>query len=177
MSLRPTVIQIESARLLVKPFSAEDADAAFSCITPPLSRYMAWEPPASRCDFDRVWQAWIPSIDDGSDYVFAIRHRVDGHFLGLSGLHHVRTESPELGIWIREDHHRMGFGREAVTAVAQWATRTVGTESFIYPVAEENHASRRVAESLGGIIVERRVTPKYNSVVYRIPRQPITDDA
>jgi RimJ/RimL family protein N-acetyltransferase len=173
MLLRPTEIQIESTRLLIKPFSANDADATFSCITPSLTRCMAWEPPASRHDFDGVWRSWIPSINDGSDYVFAIRQRADGSFLGLTGLHRVRTESPELGIWIREDRHRNGFGREAVTLVAHWATRTIGCASFTYPVAEQNRASRRIAESLGGVIVDSRATPKYISVVYRIPRRPV----
>ncbi|RKT14285.1 RimJ/RimL family protein N-acetyltransferase [Paraburkholderia sp. RAU2J] len=176
MMLRPTEIQIESTRLLIKPFSANGADAAFSFITPSLTRHMAWEPPASRQDFDGVWRSWVPSIDDGSDYVLAIRQRADGSFLGLAGLHRVRTESPELGIWIREDRHRNGFGSEAVTLVAHWATRTVGCESFTYPVAEENRPSRRIAESLGGVIVESRATPKCKSVVYRIPRQPVASE-
>ncbi|MFM0179451.1 GNAT family N-acetyltransferase [Paraburkholderia aspalathi] len=176
MLLRPTEIQIESTRLLIKPFSANDADATFSCITTWLTRYMAWEPPASRHDFDGVWRSWISSIDDGSDYVFAIRQRADGSFLGLAGLHRVRTGSPELGIWIREDRHRNGFGREAVTLIAQWATRTTGCASFTYPVAEENRPSRRIAESLGGVIVESRMTPKYKSVVYRIPLRPVTNE-
>ena len=176
MLLRPTEIQIDSPRLLIKPFTANDADATFACITPSLTRHMAWEPPASRHEFDDVWQSWIPSIDDGSDYVFAIRQRADGSFLGLAGLHRVSTESPELGIWIREDRHRNGFGREAVTLVAHWATRTIGCASFSYPVAEENSPSRRIAESLGGVIVESRLTPKYKSVVYRIPCRPVTSE-
>ncbi|MFM0478752.1 GNAT family N-acetyltransferase [Paraburkholderia strydomiana] len=91
----------------------------------------------------------------------------------MPGLHRVRTESPELGIWIREGRHRNGFGREAVTLVADWATRTIGCASLTYPVAEQNRASRRIAESLCGVIVESRVTPKYISVVYRIPRRPV----
>ncbi|MGA7781711.1 MAG: GNAT family N-acetyltransferase [Paraburkholderia sp.] len=177
MSPLPTEIQIESSRLSIKPFTPNDAHEAFSCITPSLTRYMAWEPPASRDKFDVVWQSWLPSIDDGSDYVFVIRRRVDRSFLGLTGLHRATTETPELGIWIREDHHRHGFGREAVMLVADWATRTIGFESFVYPVAEENHPSRRIAESLGGVIIGSRVTPKYRSVIYRIPAQRSTGDA
>ncbi|NYH16350.1 RimJ/RimL family protein N-acetyltransferase [Paraburkholderia bryophila] len=162
-------IRIESTRLLIKPFSPADADVAFSCITLSLTRYMAWEPAASRDEFDRIWQGWIPSIENGSDYVFAIRHRTDRSFLGLVGLHYVNTEKQELGIWIREDRHGEHFGREAVTLVARWATQTLGAESFIYPVAEENLPSRRIAESLGGVIVEHCERPKYKAVIYRIP--------
>lgn len=176
MLLRSTEILIESPRLLIKPFSANDADATFSCITPSLTRHMAWEPPASRHEFDGIWRSWIPSIEDGSDYTFTVRQRADGSFLGLAGLHHVRAESPELGIWIREDRHGHGFGREAVTLIAHWATRTIGCESLAYPVAEENSPSRRIAESLGGVVVESRVTPKYTCVVYRIHRRPARGD-
>jgi RimJ/RimL family protein N-acetyltransferase len=126
MLLRSTEIHIESPRLLIKPFSSNDADATFSCITPSLTRHMAWEPPASRQDFDGVWQSWIPSIEDGSDYIFTIKRRADMDFLGLAGLHRVYTESPELGIWIREDRHGHGFGREAVTLIVGWTTLQAG---------------------------------------------------
>jgi hypothetical protein len=41
--------------------------------------------------------------------------------------------------------------------------------SFIYPVAIQNTASRRIAENLHGEIIGNRTNPKYDSVVYRIP--------
>jgi hypothetical protein len=47
----------------------------------------------------------------------------------------------------------------------------LGIESFTYPVAEQNYSSRRIAESLGGVIVDRRETTKYMSVIYQIPNQ------
>ncbi|MGA3248581.1 MAG: GNAT family N-acetyltransferase [Paraburkholderia sp.] len=77
-----------------------------------------------------------------------MRQRVDGSFLGLAGLHHVRNISTELGIWIREDFHTQRVGREAVSLVARWASLAPGIESFTYPVAGENYPSRRIAESL-----------------------------
>jgi len=41
--------------------------------------------------------------------------------------------------------------------------------SFIYPVAIQNTASRRIAENLHGEIIGNRTNPKYDSVAYRIP--------
>lgn len=169
MPLRPQEIHIESSRLSIRPFSAGDADATFPCITPSLTRWMSWEPPADRQDFDRVWATWLPTIAEGTDFVFAVRQIDDKSFLGLVGLHRVRNASAELGIWIREDRHREGIGGEAVGLVARWASAELRIERFTYPVAEENNASRRIAESLGGVVVERRETPKYRSVVYEIP--------
>lgn len=171
MPLRPEEIRIESRRLSIRPFSESDADATFPCITPSLTRWMAWEPPTDRDEFDRIWQAWLPAIAEGSDFVFAVRERIDGGFLGLVGLHHVKVASAVLGIWVREDRHGEGIGSEAVGLVAAWASSRLGIERFAYPVAEENYRSRRIAESLGGVIAERRKTPKYKSVVYQIPKQ------
>ena len=162
-------IHMQSTRLSLKPFSADDADAAFFCITPSLARFMSWEVPASRAAFDRTWQAWLPAMAAGEEFVFAVRQRTDGGFLGLTGLHRVTSDDPELGIWIREDRHRQGFGPEAVGMVAQWATQALGIASFLYPVAEANRPSRRLAESLGGIMVGRRTMPKFDAVIYRIP--------
>ncbi|VVD87283.1 GNAT family N-acetyltransferase [Pandoraea fibrosis] len=176
MPLRPDDIHIESERLSIRPFSVDDADAAFRCITPSLTRFMSWDPPANREAFDRVWQRWLLTNAEGTDFTFAVRQRTNGNFLGLAGLHEARSLSPELGIWIREDFHTQGFGREAVGLVAMWASTGLGCESFIYPVAEDNHASRRIAESLGGVVVERRETPKFVSVIYRIPKQSTRND-
>nr|WP_084085537.1 GNAT family N-acetyltransferase [Cupriavidus sp. USMAA2-4] len=176
MLLHPDEIRIESSRLSIKPFSASDADATFPCITLSLTRLMSWEPPPDRESFDLVWQAWLPAIAEGTDFVFAVRQRDSGGFLGLAGLHHVKSPSAELGIWIREDRHREGIGREAVSLVATWASRELGIDRFTYPVAEENYPSRRIAESLGGVVAERRLIPKYKYVIYQIPSQLKLDD-
>jgi RimJ/RimL family protein N-acetyltransferase len=55
-----------------------------------------------------------------------------------------------------------------VSAVVEWATKTLAKHRFLYPVAVENLASRRIAEKLNGEIVGTRQNPKYESVVYEI---------
>ena len=77
--------------------------------------------------------------------------------------------SPELGLWLKESAHGQGFGREVVAALVKWGHATLGKGSFIYPVAIQNVASRRIAENLHGEIIGNRANPKYDSVVYRIP--------
>jgi RimJ/RimL family protein N-acetyltransferase len=77
--------------------------------------------------------------------------------------------SPELGLWLKESAQGQGFGREVVAALVEWGHATLGKESFIYPVAVQNIASRRIAEKLHGEIIGNRTNAKYDSVVYRIP--------
>lgn len=164
------LIMIQTARLSLRPFAAADANEAFACMTPTLTRYMAFEPPASAAVFELIWRQWLWKIAEGSDFVFTIRTLADGQFMGLAGLHRTAEPEPELGIWIREDAHGQGYGGEAVAAVARWGAQRLPVAAFIYPVAEENHASRRIAQALGGTVFASENTPKYQAVIYRIPR-------
>lgn len=77
--------------------------------------------------------------------------------------------SPEIGLWLKESVHRQGFGLEVVASLIEWGHASLGKESFTYPVAALNTASRRIAERLHGEIIGARTNPKYDSVVYRIP--------
>lgn len=162
-------LDIKTKRLVLRLFEAADADEVFENITEQLTKFMSWEPPASRNAFAVIWRQWQISNADGTDMHFVIRSADADRFLGLAGLHAVRTDSPELGIWVREDCHGLGIGREAVHAVARWASRELILKRLVYPVAEQNIASRKIAESLGGEIVSRQNLRKYNSVTYHIP--------
>jgi RimJ/RimL family protein N-acetyltransferase len=162
-------IAIESTRLALSTFAPTDADDLFACITPAITRFMAWEPPASREAFADVWRSWMSAIHEGTEHYFVIRAKADGCCLGIVGLHALQTPCPELGIWLRSESHGQGFGKEAIGAVISWASKELQPSYFEYPVAEENIASRRIAESLDGSIAGRRSNPKYNSIVYRIP--------
>ena len=159
---------IQSQRLLLRPFATTDADDVFNCITPPITRFMPWEPPPSLSEYKAQRHVMIPG-EDKTIITFVIRRRDTGECLGLTSLGGIDSVSPELGIWLKEAAHGCGYGREAIAIVAEWASKNLGKESFIYPVAVENLASRRIAEKLGGKIVGERTNPKYHSVVYEIP--------
>ena len=161
------MIVIDSPRLRLSQFQLTDAAEVFACITPAITRFMRWEPPTwseymARCE-ERV-RAPNPNA-----LSFVIRRRDSNECLGMAGLEDCDRPSRELGLWIKESAHGQGFGREVVAALAGWAHKNLGKESFIYPVAVENIASRRIAEAFQGEIIGHRTNPKYQSVVYRIP--------
>jgi RimJ/RimL family protein N-acetyltransferase len=170
-------VVIESARLNLRTFTPRDADEVFACITPAITRFMSWEPPASPAAFAKIWRSWLSSIRDETEHYFVVRFAPGDRCLGIVALHALKTDNPELGIWLRVDSHGRGFGGEAIRAVAAWASEELQPSCFEYPAAEESIASRRIAESLGGSIAEYRSNPKYNSVVYRIPRLRVRPEA
>jgi RimJ/RimL family protein N-acetyltransferase len=161
------MIVIQSPRLQLSQFQMMDAPEVFRCITPAIAKFMRWEPPTwseyvTRCE-NRV-QAPEPN-----EFSFVIRRLDSRECLGMASLEDAESVSPEIGLWLKESAHRQGFGREVVTAIVEWGHATLGKESFIYPVAVQNTASRRIAEKLHGEIIGNRTNPKYDSVVYRIP--------
>ena len=163
------MIIIESPRLQLSQFQMMDAPEVFGCITPAVARFMPWEPPSwseylARCE--KRAQAPEPN-----NFSFVIRRLENRECFGMASFEGADSVSPEVGLWLKESAQGQGFGREVVSALVEWGHATLGKESFIYPVAVQNIASRRIAENLGGEIIGNRTNPKYESVVYRIPFQ------
>lgn len=162
-------LQLSTRRTSIRPFVPEDAPGIFANISPGITRFMAWHPPETEAAFADVWRGWLKAIEDGSELHFTARYRNDDRFLGVIGMHAALTDTPELGIWLRSEAQGLGFGRELIGAIIGWASASFSIRYFVYPVAEENIASRRIAEAYGGEVRECRSNPKYRSVVYRIP--------
>lgn len=165
---RPPLL-FASERLALRAFQRDDAPDIFAAITPELTRFMSWEPSATPDAFAAVWRTWLPAIAAETDLHLVIRTRPSGEFLGLAGLHGIGDDAPELGLWIKETAQRHGYGREATGAVMAWAAPRFEVRHFLWPVAEANLPSRRLAEALAGEIVGSFPRPKYTAVLYRIP--------
>ncbi|MCU1251594.1 MAG: N-acetyltransferase [Edaphobacter sp.] len=160
-------VLIRSARLQLSQFKMADAGEVFECITPATARFMRWEPPKSLNEYKAHGEARLQA-NDQSVLSFVIRRSDTMECLGIAELDEVDQPSPELGIWLKEAAHGHGYGTEAIRAVAEWAMKTLAKGSFLYPVAVQNVASRRIAEKLDGEIVGTRRNQKYESVVYKI---------
>jgi RimJ/RimL family protein N-acetyltransferase len=167
-------IALTSARLSLRSFIAADAPESFAASTTTLTRFMGWDPSPSLKAFAEVWSEWVPQMASGTDLALVIRLKTTGEFLGMAGLHHIGSPEPEIGIWIKEAAHGLGYGREAVATTIAWAGENVGAAGFIYPVVVQNHSSRHLAESLGGTPVGTRQLRKpsgevLDELVYRVP--------
>jgi RimJ/RimL family protein N-acetyltransferase len=111
-------------------------------------------------------------VDSPTEIQLVIRLKNTRECLGVTALERPADASPELGIWMKEAAHGRGYGREAIEALVRWASVTIDSDGFLYPVAVENTPSRRIAERLGGEIIATRPGAKYDSVIYRIPARP-----
>jgi RimJ/RimL family protein N-acetyltransferase len=168
-----TGIALLANRLAMRAFTPADAPEIFAAASPAITRFMSWDPSPSLAAFAEVWRQWLPRMAAGTDLSLVIRLRATDEFLGVAGIHRIGSAEPEVGIWLKEAAHGLGFGREAIGAIVRWAPAHIGAAALIYPVAKQNHPSRRLAESLHGSIVGERNLRKssgvvLDEVVYRI---------
>ncbi len=123
-------------------------------------------------------RAFIDSSLEGftraDNLVFVILDKQTDEFLGCCGLHgRGDVKNPEFGIWLKRLAHGRGLGREVIRTLALWAQEHIKLESFIYPVDKRNMSSRKIPESLGGVIFAEGIDEGMagnvlEEVVYRI---------
>jgi RimJ/RimL family protein N-acetyltransferase len=171
MDLSSTLLRTK--RLILRAFNPTDAADSHAASTPTLTRYMTWDHAPSLEHFEKIWRTWLPTMVAGTDLSLGVRLASNHEFLGIVALHHIDALEPEVGIWIKEAMHRHGFGREAVAAIVSFAAR-LDKQAVLYPVVEQNLASRHLAECLGGRVIGKASLRKASGVelpevIYRIP--------
>jgi RimJ/RimL family protein N-acetyltransferase len=165
---------ITTPRLTLRAFRESDAAESFAAITPNVTRYMSWNVPESQEAHRAVCAAMAADAKAGRQLSLVVRETDGGAFVGVAGLHPNEGDLLETGLWLAERAWGRGFGREMISAVVGWASSVFRPSGFIYPVVDENVASRRFAEALGGEVIGSRQRQKPGDVertlvVYRIP--------
>lgn len=178
------ILQIETERLLLVPITMQYAEDIFREFTPEITRYMT---PKSAEDISETQQFIhnaIAKMEEWKVYQAAILDKYTQEFLWCVGLNMKDMVHPELGIRIKKSAHGKKIWREAVAGVEDRAQQNMDFEYLFYPVDKDNIGSRKIAESLWGVvqknaqgqaivIVKDTMDPtrKMNSVAYHIPKK------
>jgi len=169
-------VEIVSSRLKLRPVSLEYTEKIFSELTPEITQYMMTQPSGRIEDTIAFIEKSAIGRTNETDLALVILKRETGEFLGMCGLHsQARSLEPHLGIWIKKGAHGSGYGREAVEALCTWAWSNLDYSALRYDVDRANVSSQRIAESLGGTVVEEEKTLRMDggtldSLIFHIPR-------
>ena len=150
MDLTNTVITTERLKLVA--LSEKYAEDIFKEFTPEITHYMFPKSPDKIEETLDYIRGALPKIQKGEELPVVILQKDTGEFLGAGGVHKIATSKPELGIWIKKSAHGNTYGREAVTGLKKWIDEHVDYTYIVYPVDRNNVASRKIAESLGGVV-------------------------
>jgi RimJ/RimL family protein N-acetyltransferase len=143
-------LQIETARLLLRPTRGEDFDgyAAFMSDaenvrylgTAPQPRSVAWR------GFLTMAGAWAVQ----GFAMFSVIEKATGRWVGRVGPWQPEGwPGTEVGWGILREHCRQGYATEAATAAIDWVFASLGWTEVIHVIDVDNVASQAVARKLG----------------------------
>lgn len=149
-------VRIEGVRVTLVPIARDAADDILREFTAEVTRYMLPKPPDDIGQVREFVDTSRANMAAGDELVLSIRRRATDEFLGVCGIHNrSHGDTPELGVWLKVDAHGARLGREAVALLVAWAKANLTFAYLTYPVDKANTASRRIAESLGGVVIRR----------------------
>lgn len=143
----------QSARLVIRAWQPDDADALHEAIVESVEHLRPWMPwaeaePLSVDDRRRMIGEWHDTWASGGDVVFGLF--AGDRAIGGSGLHRRGPDGTlEIGYWVRASEVRKGYCAEAADAIAAFALTVPGIERVTIHHDRANVASAGVARSAG----------------------------
>lgn len=153
---------LETPRLRLRHYREDDGVALFAILGDPVTMAM-WPAPFTR----EGVAAWIARNRDryraNGFGRYAVCDRADDALIGDCGI--VPAEMAgrsvyDLGYIVHHSRWGRGLALEAARAVMTFAFETLGLPALHANMAEDHHASRRLAERLGMTVVDTFVNPR-----------------
>ena len=156
MTLLARTSEIETRRLLLRPYRMDEADLVGRLMRDP--RVFFWRSgPVSDEDVAEVLIRSRELGPRGLGWFAAFRHD-DGRFVGNAILQPLDgTEEIEIGYHLVPEYWGNGYATEAATALLDYGFRDLELPRIAAVVLPENEPSRRVLKRLGLPYIEDRI--------------------
>lgn len=150
VSVFPDVV-LTTPRLTLRPFDEGDVEAVVKAATDAVTqRWLPLPDPYTR-EHARSWCCTESGAARTSGQGLVRALEAGGQLVGAIDLKRTdwTARTTEIGYWTSPHARGQGYMAEAVRALATWALQDMGFARVEIRVAEQNCASRRVAEKAG----------------------------
>ena len=145
-------MQLETKRLLFRPWKDEDAEALFKYASDPaVGSAAGWPPHESVEESLRVIREIF-----SNDHTWALVLKKTGEPIGCMGFYpyfesniHIAENEAEIGYWIGKPYWNKGLCTEALRAMVDWCFNTAGFQTLWSDFFVDNPASGRVMQKCG----------------------------
>lgn len=164
-------IKIKTERATLQPVEDLYIDDILKHFINEVTRYMPFNPQGNRKDIISFINESKRTLSQNTDLVM-VSLDSNGNFIGCCGIHNITAESVELGLWLKKDSQGKGLGTEIITALIEFLENNFTFKYILYPVDEENIASKKIPEKLGFVPFKKyqknkNSTTNLNIVEYR----------
>ena len=156
---------LHTDRLTLRPFRRDDFDAYAAFMGSERASEMG-----GPIDKDKAWTWFTNDIATWPLYGFgSLAIEVEGAFAGSAGLvHPPHFPEPECGWFLFDGFTGKGYAQEAGRAMLDHTFATTHLNTIVSYIGENNAASIRVAEALGGKLDPNAKAPEdIGTLVYR----------
>ena len=148
-------IQLETARLLLRPMRQYDFDALLLIFTDPRVMAAFNHPLFTHEQMQRWLQRNLDHQNEFGYGLFSVFLKETGELIGDCGLEQMDDmHAAELGYDFRSDYWNQGYATEAARAVRDYAFDVLYLPHLISLIRVGNLSSRRVAEKVGMTLTE-----------------------
>ena len=155
-------IVIETPRIILRPFTVEDAPAMYRnwASDPEVTRFLTWPTHASEEVTRSVLTAWTQEYRQPNRYEWCVVPRCAGEAMGSLGVTDINESEGEveIGYCLSRSQWGLGLMPEAVQAVLRHFFNVVGAKRVLAKHDTNNPKSGRVMQKSGMTL--QRVVPK-----------------
>ncbi len=159
-------IQLETERLILRRFTAADAEAAYRNWTndPEVAKYMRWQAHKDVEETKRVFSGWEQGYANPALYLWAITLKESGEPIGSISLTILNEfdACADVGYCTGREYWGQGYVTEALKAVLRHAFESVEVNRIETYHSTRNPASGRVMQK-AGMQYEGLARQKYRS--------------
>ena len=164
---------LETSRLILRPFQAEDIGRLAELMA--NRDFMRFSlGPYTREQTQTVLQKFLSWNQAGLPSQFAVIYRSNNGLIGYCGFLHHKVDGKdeiEIGYRLHPDYWNRGLASEAAQAVRDHAFRDLTLSKVISLIHPDNIASRRVAEKNGMKMERETVFRGFPTQVFAITRE------
>ncbi len=143
-------LMLEGKNIYLKVVSMDYLEDIFREFNESIITYMYPGPSTDIEETKKFVKSSIKKAEEGKDFTFMILKKDTDEFIGCGGVHHLDSDCPEFGIWVKKSAHGNHYGLDAIHIC--YAYFKDFYQKFIYPVDKRNFASKRIPLSLGGML-------------------------
>jgi [ribosomal protein S5]-alanine N-acetyltransferase len=167
-----SAIILETERLILREFVAEDVDALSKILSDPVT--MRFYPAPLKRNQVEEWIARNQKRYQEDGYgLWAMLLKLTGELMGDCGLTRQIVEGAaeiEIGYHVRRDFWGCGYAPEAAAACRDWGFKSLEGAHLISLIRQGNVPSRRVAEKVGMMLWKNVLWREIEHWVMKIDR-------
>ncbi len=144
-------MQIETERLLLRPFARDDLDE-FASINADagVMRYIGDGKPQTRAQTEMRLNVILEHWAQHGFGLWALVNKASNALIGFCGLQYLdNTAEIEVGYRLARQFWGLGYASEAAAATLRYAFEVLGLDRIVAVVQPENVASQSVIEKIG----------------------------